>query len=363
MLFARGDFPAAAAAYKATLRANPGDTGAQLNLAAIRLYQNDLNAAEPILDSLLSVGPQGERAAPLLAEVLRRRTEAARGASVGGAESRVPFLSADPLPVVRVIADGVAANFLVDTGAEVVLEPSFAARIGMATSAAGAGVFVGGLRAPVQRGRLASLSIGSATAYDLPVQVLATHATVLDPNLHIEGVVGTTYFERFLVTIDYPNGELIVRPRTAQDSAAFEARAAAARAAIVPCYLVGDHFVVAKAQVNGASPGLFVFDSGIEGAGVMASSRLVGPAEISLSQARAATGYGGGGAVTEVPFVARTVRVGNAIQRDVPGTFTPQGSAFDLFPFVIWGAISNDFLKHYAYTVDFDAMKLVLAPE
>jgi hypothetical protein len=26
-----------------------------------------------------------------------------------------------------------------------------------------------------------------------------------------------------------------------------------------------------------------------------------------------------------------------------------------------WGAISNDFLRNYAYTVDFDAMKIVLA--
>ena len=329
----------------------------------IRLYENDLNAAEPLLDSLLSIGPQGERAASLLAEVYRRRAEAARGASVGGGESRVPFLTAEPLPVVRVVANGAAANFLVDTGADVDLEPSFAAQISVKTSAGGTGVFMGGRRAAVERGRLASLSVGGATAYDVPVQVMVTHATMLVPTLHIEGVVGTTFFERFLVTIDYPNGELIFRPRSPQISAAFQAKAAAAHAAIVPCYLVGDHFVMATAQVNDAPAGLFVFDSGLEGAGVMASARLVGPAGISLSEGRAKTSYGGGGAVTEVPFVAQNVRVGTAMQREVPGIYTPQGSPFDLFPFAVLGAISNDFLKHYAYTVDFDAMKLVLASD
>jgi Aspartyl protease/Tetratricopeptide repeat len=359
-LFARGDFPAASAAYEAVLRAHPDDKTAKLNLAAIRLYENDLGAAEPLLDSLLSVGPTGARVAPLLAELLRRRAEAARGTKIEGRDSRVPFLTDDPLPVVRVIANGRAANFLVDTGADVDLELRFAARIGVKTANAGNDVFVGGRRAPVERGMLASLSLGTATAYDVPVEVMSTHATALLPKLQIEGTVGTTYFERFLVTIDYPNKELILQPRSPQISAAFQAQAAASHAAVIPCYLVGDHFVMANAQVNGAPPGLFVFDSGLASGGIMPSTQLVRAAGISINQAQASTSYGGGGAVTAIPFVARTVSVGAAVQHDVPGIYTPQGSPFELFPFQVWGAISNDFLKHYAYTVDFDAMKIVL---
>ena len=63
-----------------------------------------------------------------------------------------------------------------------------------------------------------------------------------------------------------------------------------------------------------------------------------------------------------VPFVARTVRVGTALVHDVPGIYTPGGSMFGIFPFAVDGAVSHDVLKHFAYTVDFDAMKLVLAP-
>ena len=53
--------------------------------------------------------------------------------------------------------------------------------------------------------------------------------------------------------------------------------------------------------------------------------------------------------------------VGEAVQQNVAGIYTPQGSPLTIFPFTVWGAVSNDFLKHYAYTVDFDAMKIVLA--
>lgn len=359
-LFARGDFAAAADAYAAALRTNPSDASAQLGLGTIRLYQNDVQAAEPLLRSVLAADPQSARATRLLAEVARRKAEATRRATVSGGESRVPFVTAAPLPVVRVLANGVAANFMVDTGGDVILDPSFAARIGVKTENAGSGIFAGGQRAPMQRGMLRSLAIGSASADDVPVHVMPTHASALFPKLRIDGVVGTTYFERFLVTMDYPGNALILRPRSPQASAAFMQQASAATAVIVPCYLVGDHFVMAQAQVNTAPPGLFLFDSGLAGGGLMPSAELVKAAGIVLNEAGAGVGIGGGGAVSAVPFVAQRIAVGAAVQQNVAGIYTPQGSPFGIFPFTVWGAISNDFLRSYAYTVDFDAMKIVL---
>jgi Aspartyl protease/Tetratricopeptide repeat len=361
-LFARGDFAAAASAYEAILRTHPSDRNAQLALGTIRLYENDLAAAEPLLDTVLALDPQNPRAMWLMAELERRRAEGARRTRVTGNESVAPFLTADPLPVVRIVANGKAANFLVDTGTDVALEPSFAASIGVRTINGGTGTFVGGQHAAMESGKLQSLALGTATAYEVPVHVFPTHARALFGNLRIDGVVGTTYFERFLVTIDYPHNQLILRPRSPQISAAFETAAAAAHAAIVPFYLVGDHFVIARAQVDDAPEGLFIFDSGLAGGGLMPSAQLVKKARISLDEAHAGTGIGGGGAVTAVPFIAQRVAVGSAVQPNVPGLFTPQGSPFGIFPFTVWGAISNDFLKHYAYSVDFDAMKIVLAP-
>lgn len=358
--FARGDFAAAAAEYEAVLRAHSEDRSAQLGLAAIRVYENDLAAAEPLLDAVLDSDPRNARATQLLAEVLRRRTEAARRATVDGIETRVAFVVSDPLPVVGVVANGVRANFIVDTGADVALEPAFASRIGVKTESVGSGTFAGGLRAPVARGMLRSLALGGATAYDVPVHMLKSHATGLFPKLQIDGIVGTTYFERFLTTIDFPAKQLILRPRSLAVSATFEAKAAGSGAASVPCYLVGDHFVFASAQVNNAPPGLFLFDTGLAGGGLMATTRLVHEAAISLDEAQAGIGVGGGGAVTAVPFVAQRIAVGTAVQHDIAGTYTPQGDPFGIFPFTVWGAISNDFLRPYAYTVDFDAMRIVM---
>jgi hypothetical protein len=362
-LFARGDFPAAASAYEAVLRAHPGDHTSQLGLAAIRVYQNNLAAAEPLLDAVLDANPQNARATQLLAEVIRRRSEAARRSTLDGALTRVPFVASDPLPVVRVTANGVSANFVVDTGGDVDLEPSFAQRAGVKLQGGGTGVFAGGLREAMQRGMLHSLALGGATAYDVPVHVMPTHASALFPKLQIDGIVGTTYFERFLVTIDYPENALILQPRSPRVSAVFQAQAVAAGATVVPCYLVSDHFVFAQARVNDAPPGLFLFDTGLAGAGFMPSAQFVRAANIQLDEASTTTGVGGGGGITGVPFVTQRIAVGTAVQQNIRGTYTPQGDPFGLFPFQVWGAISNDFLRPYAYTVDFEAMKIVLDPQ
>lgn len=359
-LFARGDFAAAATAYQALLQRNPTDRDARLRLGAIRLYQNDLTAAEPLIDAVYYADPQNTRAQQLIFEVQRRRAEAARRTTLAADETTVPFVTADPLPVVRVVADGTSANFLIDTGADVVLEPAFAQRIGVKTTESGNGVFAGGLHAPTERGVLASLTLGDATAYDVPAHVMVTHAADLFKGLSIDGIVGTTYFERFLVTIDYPNNRLILRSRSPRVSARFQTEAASAGATIVPFYLVGDHFVMAQARVNDATPGLFLFDSGLAGGGLMPSTQLLAAAGITPNASTAQTGFGGGGPLTAIPFVAARIAVGTAVQRDVRGLYTPQGVPFGFFPFQVWGAISNDFLRHYAYTVDFDAMRIVL---
>lgn len=360
VLFQDGNFNEAAIAYEAYHAEHPDDLTSELNLGAIRLYENDLTAAEPLLRAVLTADPKNDRASRMLGELYRRRAEAERRTSVTGGEAVVPFVTADPLPVVRVVANGTAANFVVDTGADVALEPSFAATIGVATAPAGMGTFAGGRQAPMQSGMLHSLALGGAVADDVPVHVLPTASSSLFPNLKIDGVVGTTYFERFLATIDYPNNRLILRPRSREGSAAFEAAAAQAHTSVVPCYLAGDHFVLAVAQVDDAPAGLFLFDSGLAGGGLMPSALLVDTAGIALDRAHSSVGTGAGGPVQAIPFVAHQVTVGTTLQRNVRGLFTPEGSPFGLFTFTVWGAISNEFLRHYAYTVDFDAMKLLL---
>ncbi len=345
-LFAAGDLAAAASAYQAGLAAAPSDPAAMLNLGAIRLYQNNLAAAEPLLKAARAADPQDARATRMLAELTRRRAEAARKSTIDGEEAVVPFVTIEPLPVIRAIVNDKPAILLVDTGADLALEPTFAANAGVKLQGDG-------------NGTISAMSLGAATAYDVAVHAFPSHAASLFAHTKIDGVVGTTYFERFLVTLDYPHNRMILRPRSASVSAAFQRAAAAANAAIVPCLLVGDHFVIARARVNDAPAGQFLFDSGLAGGGVMPSKALLDAAHIALDMSQA----GGAAAATAIPFVANRVAVGSAVQTGVRGIYTPESSLLSGFPFTVWGAISNDFLKHYIFTVDFDAMTIVLATE
>jgi hypothetical protein len=362
--FSSGHFDAAAEIFAQVLKTQATDATANLGLGTIRLYQNDLTAARPLLAAAIAADPSDTHAQARMRELERRVAEAKQVATVAGTEADVPFVIADPLPVVRIRIDGTEANFMVDTGGSFVVEPDFAQRLGLSVQSAGNGVFAGGKQAAMSTSVVKSVDAGGAHAENVPAIVMPTHATDLFASgTKIDGVIGTTLFERFLVTIDYPHARLILRPRSATASATFQTAAQSAGATIVPCWLAGDHFVLANARVNDAPPGLFLFDSGLAGGGISPSKELLDAAHITLDTKSAFTGVGGGGPVAAVPFVAHEVAVDTAVQRDVRGLYTPEGDPLEtLFPFKVWGLISNDYLKHYAYTVDFDAMKIVLAP-
>jgi hypothetical protein len=362
-LFRSGDFDAAASAYARTLALTPGDESAQVGLGAIELYRNDLDAAEPALERVAGADPGNARATKLLAELRRRRSDWAKRTTIDGEAAVIPFLVTDPLPAVRVRVNGKPeAIFLIDTGGpSIVLDRDYARELGLAVREAGSGTFAGGKTAAIAQTTLDSVALGAATAYDVTATVIPTRGISPIPNMRIDGIVGTGLLERFLATLDYPRAELILRSRGASASAAFQTSAREAGATIVPFWLVGDHYVIAKAQVNAAPPGLYLFDSGLAGGGLVASKQLVDAAGLHLDTANTTQGMGGGGSFSSVPFVAKTIAVGSAVQHDVAGVYMPDGSPLSIFPFDVQGVVSHDFLKHYAYTVDFDAMKLGLA--
>jgi hypothetical protein len=360
--FTSGDFERAIVAYTVELNENPQDLQARLRLGELRLYGNDLDGAEEMLQSIPASSQQEGEAAKQLAEIARRRQSLAKRTTIDGGVSEAPFIAVDPLPVLHVRVDGIDAIFLIDTGApNIVLDPDFASELHLAVTNAGTGVFGGGRHAQVRRTVVPHLDIGGAHADDVSASVLPTRSYRLLPNIRIDGILGTGLFERFLATIDYPQRRLILRPRNAGTSQQFESAAQRDGASIVRCWLIGDHFVFARARVGDAPDGLFLFDSGGAGIGLMASKWLVTAAHLKLDTAHAQAAMGGGGSFESIPFSAPSIAVGNAMQRNVPGSYTPQGSPLDAFPFNVEGIISHLFLKHYAYTVDFTAMKLVLS--
>ena len=166
------------------------------------------------------------------------------------------------------------------------------------------------------------------------------------------------FLYHFLSTIDYAHGRLTLRPRSA--SAAFEAAAQTGGAAVVPMWLVGDHFIFARARVAQTPDALFNVDTGGEGIGVQLTRAALDAAHISPDETKAVKFTGGGGDARALPFTAPSVSLGAFTRRDVPGLYFPDGDQYKIFPFEVSGTLSHEYFRKTELTFDFDAMKLVV---
>ena len=80
----------------------------------------------------------------------------------------LPWVAADPLPVIKGQINGTPANLVLDTGAgDLVLDQDFAVSAGVYLGGREQRRFAGGLAAPVRYGHAESLSVGGLTLHDL----------------------------------------------------------------------------------------------------------------------------------------------------------------------------------------------------
>jgi predicted aspartyl protease len=358
-LFATGDFAAAGRAYGAAAKASPGDLAAEAGLARARLYDNRVDEAIALAQKVLAAQPDNPVARQTLAQAQQRK--AAFGPdrwrlSAPAGETTIPFVATDPLPVVQVTVGGHQANFLIDTGApDIMISADLMQALGLQPQAAGEGVFAGGVRAAVQRTLVPELEIGGIRIANVPAGV-RLGSGLGAPGRKIDGIVGTGLLMHFLPTLDYCQGRLVLRPRGA--SGEFERAAAASGANVVPIWLVGDHFVFARGRLQHGAEGPFLIDTGLAGGGVSASKATLDEAGVAIDPSRAATGVGGGGPVTVIPF--RTgATLGALTVDDLTGFYSPGGDPLAMFPFKAKGLLSHGFFRHSRLTFDFDAMKLV----
>ncbi len=360
--FAAGDFTTALAAYRQTLTADPNSFPANFGAAQIALYENNVQDAARYLNAAqrLSNPSQVPQIARLVGEVEARfrAQHAADALHLPPQGVSVPMAAVDPLPLFSVQVDGRQVYFLLDTGApNFVIDPDFAKELGLWVQGGQLGTFAGGRRATVRNTTIPTFRIGSLTLHKIAAGVLPTRPLPFFGSKRVDGVIGTIFLSQFLSTVDYPHAQLILRPRS--NSAAFE-RSLGASAVAIPFWYVPDHFLLARGSVNALDNQLLLIDSGLAGGGFMPSQETVGAANIGLDQARAGQGIGGGGAVLVIPFTLDRLCLASVCQADIPGRYTPQGGPFGIFPFKVAGIVSHEFLKHYAWSIDFDAMRMVL---
>ncbi len=278
-----------------------------------------------------------------------------------GQSTRLKFVNSDLLPLLSVrVNGGEPVIFFIDTGgSEVALDSDFARELGVPQFGSVQGTFSGGQHAMVQSGRIETLTLGDWTVRNVPVAMLPLRQLSKDFGVkRIDGIIGTNLLYHFLATLDYPNGELILRRKNAENRKQFEA--SSSNRAVIPFWIAGDHFMVAWGRVNANQPTLLFIDSGLAGAGVKLAQSVIKEAGIVLDESKASEGAGGGGKLKLVPYTVRQLSLGDIQQKDVPGLFDGPFPWEHSFGFHLAGMVGHDFLKPYAVTFDFDNMKMYL---
>jgi predicted aspartyl protease len=359
--FAEGAFEQALPLYQAAARNNPKDVHALNQLGELALYGNRLPDARRNFEAALRIDPADKFAKGELAEI-----EARSGANgtyrIEGGErtATIPFVVADPLPIVKVRINGKRdAHFLIDTGAPgVVLDPAVAKELHLDVKSAGQGTFAGGEHAGVSKSSIDSITLGTVTVHRVPVMVMPMDGAPAPAGMHLDGIIGTSLFYHFLTTLDYADGKLILAPRS--DSARFEQAAKQHGDSIVPLWYVPDHFLFARVQVKGAAPAMFNIDTGAPGLGFQVSRDLMHKSHIALDDSHKSRMQGPGGDVDTINFTT-SITVGAIHQDKLPAMLTPSGDQYGIFPFAVGGTVSDAFFRKRAVSFDFAAMRMVVS--
>jgi predicted aspartyl protease len=288
----------------------------------------------------------------------------------GPDETRIDFVITDPLPVIEVSVNGSAPqNFVLDTGGmEVILDDDLAEQVGAQIAGSITGSYGGGKKAETGLGRLDSIALGEFVVHNLPIHILDTDSISSEfGGMKIKGIIGTRLLMHFLTTIDYPNGALILQRPTPANLQSLDSQISAVGAKVIPFWLIETHYIVAWGTINNLDPMLFFVDTGLAGAGFIASEpRLQEEAGISVDWTKAEEGIGGGGAYQSVDVIIDRLTLGTGenevVKNQVLGKVSesPPSVLGDTLGFYIGGLISHQFFRDHALTLDFTDMNLIL---
>jgi hypothetical protein len=282
-----------------------------------------------------------------------------------GRETIVPFMLTDPLPLLTVEFNGVPVVVIFDTGADMfILDDEIASALGVAKIASAMGKFGGGKEASTSFGKVDRVTLGGVTLHGVPVTILPTKrfsAAFAGGKFTVGGFIGTAALRQFLSTIDYANGRLVLRERTAASSRQIREQLSGRIAGEVPFVLRATHLMMARGRLND-SPDLTLFiDSGLASEGSVTvpiqTLRGLGIPEPVRRNSEESVG-GGGGVWASGPFPLRTVALGGLVQSDLKGEYgaRPPESYWEA-GFIVDGLLSHRFLRQYSsWSIDFDSM-------
>jgi predicted aspartyl protease len=282
---------------------------------------------------------------------------------IEGAEmTRVPFALTDPLPLIYVSINGSEPlPFIIDTGgAEVILDRAMIEKVGAIQSGT-IQTEGGGTAGNMGLGKIDSITLGDITVRNVPIHIMNTEpfAEIYTGSVPVKGVIGTCLLMHFLPTIDYLNGCLILRRKTA-DTPTDAAK-------VLPFWLAQTHYMVTYGTLNGNEPMLFFIDTGLAGKGFSVPEATAREEGIALDWSKADKGVVAFGASETVDVTAKQLTLGTGEHEIVAHNLN--GIVFkkplEVFGhrlgFWIGGLVSHQFFREYALTLDFVQMKLVVS--
>ena len=409
-LYGKGRFTEARAAYELALQAHPDDSQLLQKMGTLALLENNTEQALAYLQQAEQHSGWWGRCWPMSAQrayrmgsVYQRKDDYANAALWykrttgpwafgplkqvkamqrqmeafgetppyqidGPAETRLSFIMLDPLPVVEIHVNGKGPyRFFIDTGgADLILTNRVATKLGVESYGELAGSFAGGKEGAVGLGRIESVTLQEMTVRNLPVHLmeLAGIAEIFDTR--IDGAIGTSLLRHFYATIHYAESELVLRQITPQS--ATEMDRLSATGTTIPFWLVEQHMIMARGQVNALPETLFFVDTGLANHGFLISQTTADAAGLSFDWSKATESAGGGGKIRELHFKLDKVTLGSGEQRLSRRQVKASKHQGELAVFTgalgfeVGGLISHDFFKGMGLTMDFAQMRLILNP-
>ncbi|MCE5209481.1 MAG: aspartyl protease family protein, partial [Chloroflexi bacterium] len=274
-------------------------------------------------------------------------------------EENIPFLITDPLPIIELEIQGKRIYSLIDTGGDnLYLDDQYAAELGIRPVAESIGHFGGGMEGKIGFAIGRNLCLGNVTLDAVPITIMPTQRWskgFAEGKYAIGGVMGTGILKQFLATIDYPSGQLVLRPRSDSNPLA---------GIEIPFVLHQTHLMMAKGSLNGFDHLTFFVDSGLAAeASFSAPIQTLQYTGIPIPDTRIdenGIGGGGEGLWASGTFKIESLGLGSLLRHDlegdygslVPGTYWQNG-------FIQDGLISHNFLRQYRWTLNFNKMKYI----
>ncbi len=385
--FKAGNFVEAKNEYTQIIARQPQNLKSLIYLGYISLMQNELNEAENWLLKADKIKHNFSVVNSFLADLYYRKNDFTKAAHYFRALSResmalklenfkstkpyqvaafdevhIPFIVTNPLPFIRVQINGeFEGNFILDTGGgELILDEGFAKEAG--TEVFGnpeSGDFGGGKTGSISHGKIVDFEIGGLNVQNIPINILALRHIEL-AGMKIDGIIGTVFLSQFLSTIDYKNGQLILRNKRTHSLG--ELAAKAVNSSLVPFSIAGDHYMLAKGSINNSDPLLFFIDTGLEGTAFTCPGSTVKKLKLPIQKDNKSIGQGGGSDFDIYPFDIETLCLGNVCVANLHGQFGPFPTTLKKsFGFKIDGLLSHEFFLNRALTMDFENMKFLIS--